>query len=188
VKFILVIIFSLSTYGQTPKELSELLNANLFKKYEKMFESMLDDMEKLDNKQLNYYNGAFEKNLLKQFQNFGMQYQSYKWKENSKERILEISGKMIEDEKANIEIKDGEIKIKATFEEVKTIGKSKSRSLRYLSLQIQIPKDCDETSVRFENKKKNFQMIFKKIKDSKNKLSNKPLRSPLKKQIGAPTI
>jgi hypothetical protein len=185
VKIIFLFIFSFQSFSQTPDQLRDILDPTLFKKYEKMFEKMIDEMGKLDHSQFKDYNGLFEKNLLEQFQNFEKRNQSYKWEENKTEKILKFSGEMIENEQAKIEIKKNVINISASFKEIANKAQSKSASIRFLSLKIKVPKECDESSVRFDNSGKNFKMIFKKL-NKKEKM--KPLRSPLKKQLGSPTI
>lgn len=191
VKFIFIFILSLNIYGQTADQLREMLDPNFFKQYEKMFEKMIEDMEKLDRSQFEEYNGLFEKNLLDQFKIFEDRNNSYQWIENKDHRILKFSGKMIENDQVKIEIKDGVINISAAFVKVPKNPKGiqgKRRSIRYLSIKISVPKGSDESSVVFDNSGENFKMTFKKFKSSKKKTPPRPLRSPLKKQEGAPTI
>jgi len=165
-----------------------MLDPTLFERYDKMFEKMIDDMERLDKSQFENYGGLFEKNLLEQFKKFEGYKRSYKWTENKSERVLEFRGKLIENDQVKIEIKESFIHISASFSKKNTTNHSKSKSIRYLSKKIPVPKDCDESSVRFDNKGEDFRMVFKKFKKPGKKKFQGPLRSPLKKQIGAPTI
>lgn len=179
-KFLIVFIISITSYAQTAQELRDMLNGNAFEKYEKMFESIIQDMEELDHSQFEQYNKLFDRSIMKQLQILGGQRRSYQWKEGPTDRTLVFAGRLDETAEPVIEIKDNFFEIKGTFINETNINGNKNISKTMLSLKVSLPSDIDSAKVKYENKENSFLVIFPKKSADKKPDSNKPIRSPIK--------
>lgn len=182
-------IISLSTSAQTAQQLRDMLNGQAFEKYEKMFEDMAADIDALDKAQFEEYNDLFDQSIMRQLQLFGGMRRTYKWSETDSERILSFDGKLDESSNPKIEIKDNYFEIQATFKKDTSINGNRSISKSVQSLKISLPRDIEESKVRYENLDDSFKVIFPKKNIAKKKLPpKKQIRSPLKKNDSDITI
>lgn len=175
---IITLLFTISfVHANDQDQLRDMLSAKgMILRYEKMFQGMIDDDRLFNNQQMeqfkNLIDDHFGKTLLTN--NF------YKWKITKEDKILIFDGRLIDDGKTSIEIKKNKIYLKATFERsTKTI-----KTKRFVQVNIPIPRDCDESRVKFDRTSHSLIISFP-VKTA-NPLKNK--RVPLKKDQNGTTI
>ncbi|WP_127716379.1 Hsp20/alpha crystallin family protein [Halobacteriovorax sp. HLS] len=172
--FLVIFLFNSNLLAQ-----DDLLSPqDMIKKYERMFEKMLDDVNDFDHDQFGEYERLFEKNFFNQLRQLDQMHLSsslYEWKELDDSRELVINGVFADDGKTNFEVKNKQLMIKGSLES----KKSSQYTKRYIQLSIPTPSDCDETKISFKTRDGKTILSFPKI--------GKKL-VPLKKSPSVPVI
>jgi hypothetical protein len=157
----LALIFTQNTFSQDLSD-QELAN-QLMRKYERMMEKMFEDMKRFEQEHMNDYEKIMQQYLQGHFNDMQLSNSFYKWKDTKEARELIFSGELIDDGKANIEIKKKKIYIEGNFKQDYRGVATK----RFVKITIPVPKDCDENKVSFKKTDKSLIMTFPKIKKIK---------------------
>lgn len=177
------------------RELIEsLMNDDLFKKFDQMFEQMTRDFEQGHFESLQKF---FERS---QFDNFldqsglfdGLGLGEGKWVENREERILVLKIALGKEEPLNIEIKDSKVKVSGQVSVTRKnpipgAGPGEIVSKRKIEQSYLIPDDVDATRPKFENKEGSLLIRFRKL-SAGAAVEKAPERQPLVPKDGDITI